>query len=94
MRMYDVLSGACRAREMSGIDGLSQCGLQGGSHECGDESPEPQARIRWRVSDALGCAGGSRRVSGTSLLALICAAALAPVAAAGMAAGRYVNLTA
>lgn len=53
----------------------------------GDVPAELQVRIRRAVGDALRRPDARRRMSGTSLLAVICAAALAPIAAAGMAAG-------
>src|ERR1035438_9417293 len=49
-----------------------------------------RARMRLGAAGALQRVGGTRRVSGVSLVALICAAALAPVVAAGIAVGPVV----
>ena len=55
----------------------------------GDER-EQRARMRLGVRAALRQEGGARGMSGISLVALLCAAALAPVFAAGAAAGPVV----
>ena len=52
----------------------------------GDES-DLRERMRQGMSCAVRRLGGARRVSGTSLVALLCASALAPVVAAGVVVG-------
>lgn len=48
---------------------------------------DPRERMRDGLKQALRRAGETRRASGMSLVAMLCAAALAPVVAAEMAAG-------
>jgi hypothetical protein len=52
----------------------------------GDES-DLRERMRLGITGAVRRLGGARRVSGTSLVALMCASALAPVVAAGVVVG-------
>ena len=52
--------------------------------------PDERTRMRAGLSAALGRVGGVRRLSGTSLVALLCSAALAPVAAAAGGVGPVV----
>jgi hypothetical protein len=52
----------------------------------GDES-DLRERMRLGMADAIRQLGGPRRVTGTSLVALLCASALAPVVAAGVMVG-------
>src|SRR5215469_8140167 len=52
----------------------------------GDES-DLRERMRQGMSRAVRRLGGARQVSGTSLVALLCASALAPVVAAGVVVG-------
>ena len=49
-----------------------------------------RAWMRQGVRDVLHRVDGSRQISGSSLIALMCAAALAPVVAAGVAAGPVI----
>jgi hypothetical protein len=49
----------------------------------GDES-DLRARMRLAVGEALWRASGMRRISGVSLVALMCAGTLAPLVAAGV----------
>jgi hypothetical protein len=52
----------------------------------GDES-DLRARMRLGMTGAVRRLGGAKRVTGTSLVALLCASALAPVVAAGVVFG-------
>jgi hypothetical protein len=54
------------------------------------DAPDLLAPMRQGVSGALRRLGGARRVSGLSLVALLCASALAPVVAAGVVVGPVV----
>ena len=55
----------------------------------GDES-DLRERMRLGITSAYERLGGARRMSGTSLVALLCASALAPVVAAGVVVGPVV----
>src|SRR5215472_7726333 len=52
----------------------------------GDES-DLRERMRLGMAGAIRRLGGAQRVTGTSLVALLCASALAPVVAAGVVVG-------
>ena len=52
----------------------------------GDES-DLRERMRLGITSAIRGLGGARRMSGTSLVALMCASALAPIVAAGVVVG-------